>query len=275
MAKHCTNCGNELRSGDKFCAECGTAVKNNNPSQATGDVWEFCDIDVVDAGDTVFGGSTYKWIASAIGKHGIYEVANSERLNGWPRGRRVGLGQELAPPTGRELEGYQQELQRFISSLMSDGWQPTQERGTYWYSYKFRRQPRSKAASSHRSYSVDEWLKSGMMEQVITTSVQKGPAAALMLLDNYLAGAPNDSEGYIQALLQQLHIYVHDLHNRDETLRVATLLEEAFRRRLSRDPYDGTALGNRVVMWRIIGNKEQRKKAEREERLASQASHRK
>jgi zinc-ribbon domain len=26
MAKHCTNCGHELRDSDKFCSECGTPV---------------------------------------------------------------------------------------------------------------------------------------------------------------------------------------------------------------------------------------------------------
>jgi hypothetical protein len=26
MAKHCTNCGHELREGDKFCSECGIVL---------------------------------------------------------------------------------------------------------------------------------------------------------------------------------------------------------------------------------------------------------
>jgi hypothetical protein len=31
MAKHCTNCGHELRGDDTFCAECGTSVGGTAP----------------------------------------------------------------------------------------------------------------------------------------------------------------------------------------------------------------------------------------------------
>lgn len=274
MAIHCIYCGTELPDVARFCLTCGknprgdssgtVATGANTSSQATGDGWEFCDIDVVDAGDSVFGGSTYKWVASSIGKHGIYEVASSERLNGWPRGRRVGLGQELAPPTGRELEGYQQELQRFISRLTSGGWQPTQERGTYWYSYRFRRQTSTNPSSTYQPYSIQ------LFEQWVRTITEKGPTPALMMLDSYLAGAPIDSKGYMEALMQQLYIYGHLLYNDSETTRVARLIASALDRRLAKNPLDTEALSDQIQMWRLLGNKDRRKEAERRYKQAEQ-----
>jgi hypothetical protein len=45
MAKHCTNCGHELREGDKFCAECGTpAVEGMAARSPTNVHWEYRDL---------------------------------------------------------------------------------------------------------------------------------------------------------------------------------------------------------------------------------------
>src|SRR5579885_186758 len=83
------------------------------------------------------------------------------------------------PPTGRELEGYQQELQRFISRLTSGGWQPTQERGTYWYSYRFRRLTTTSTTSTYKACATE------LEMQLVMTTVKKGPTAALIMLDSY------------------------------------------------------------------------------------------
>ncbi len=168
------------------------------------------------------------------------------------------------PPTGRELEGYQQELQRFISRLTSGGWQPTQERGTYWYSYRFRRLTTTNSTSTYQPYSTE------LEMQWVMTTVEKGPTAALMMLDSYLAGAPIDGKGYTRALMQQLYIFGRLLYNESETARVARLISSALDSQLAKDPLDTGALSDAIQMWRLLGNKERRKEAERQYKQAEQ-----
>ena len=43
MTNYCTTCGQEVREGDKFCAECGTPVDSPASSPLIAR-WETCDI---------------------------------------------------------------------------------------------------------------------------------------------------------------------------------------------------------------------------------------
>jgi len=43
MAKHCANCGHELREGDTLCARCGTLVgRQEHPAEPVR--WQHCEI---------------------------------------------------------------------------------------------------------------------------------------------------------------------------------------------------------------------------------------
>lgn len=118
MAKHCTNCGHELRETDKFCAECGTAVEGGAP-QSKPTQWEYCEVDTVDGKAKFLASAQHHWVATVVGRNGMYEVAKSERLPGWP-----------TDPLGNDVFGHRKTLQAFIQKLVADGWEPIQGRGS-------------------------------------------------------------------------------------------------------------------------------------------------
>jgi hypothetical protein len=266
VAKHCTNCGHELREGDKFCAECGTTTDGTAP-QVSPVEWEYCEVDIVDAGDRALGGSTYMWVATAVGRRGMYEVGRSPRYNGWPRGHRDSFNGQVAPPIGSELEGYREKLTIFVNGLASGGWQPIQERGQHWYSYKFRRQSNATQTSAASTYQP---LTGAIRTQWTATFIQQGATAALMMLDSYIASAPKDSDDYIEALFEQLHIYSRELHNRDESTRIFEQIDDALERRLEREPRNTKLLEYNVKWWHERGNRDGEKEAKSQLQLVTQ-----
>lgn len=121
MATHCTNCGHELREGDKFCAECGTP-----------------------AGGTAVPPKSIQWEYCEISKH--------MTRNSWSHSWHVFWAQAVSPVRGEYNAGTSQEFQwssdgqaeraaldAFIQQLSSIGWELLPNRGEENYSYKFRR----------------------------------------------------------------------------------------------------------------------------------------
>lgn len=126
MAKHCTNCGYELRDTDKFCAECATPVGGIAPhSQAT--QWETCEIignQVKDGG--WFGQDQSQFVAKAVGPRGTFNAEVSPLLKGvfwWG-----------------ETPEHKAALDDLIRRLAADGWVLLPTKGENWYSFKFHRQ---------------------------------------------------------------------------------------------------------------------------------------
>jgi len=96
MAKHCTNCGHELRDTDKFFAECGTPVDGSRPqAQATPQGrW------VYETFTESLNGATFKGI--------------SWPLNGGAPSAKSG-----------DLPGYIERIvMELVSRVSAEGWQP-------------------------------------------------------------------------------------------------------------------------------------------------------
>lgn len=131
MAKHCTNCGHELRDTDKFCAECGTAVGGVlSVSQATRqEACEIVGIWIEDGG--WFGQDHCQFVAKAIGPRGTFNAEVSPILKG-------GILREETPE-------HKAALDSLIRRLAADGWEPLPTRGKDWYSFKFHRQVKGQA----------------------------------------------------------------------------------------------------------------------------------
>jgi roadblock/LC7 domain-containing protein len=134
MAKYCTNCGHELREGDKFCAECGTPV-GSPASVPLRPRWETCDItyrEVKPAG--LFTRAQGQFVAIALGRVGSYVVAESAVF---------AVGANDAPDLN-EPE-HVAALTALISRLTADGWVALAEKvphpmfGYLWFGHKFRR----------------------------------------------------------------------------------------------------------------------------------------
>lgn len=126
MGKFCTNCGHELRDGDKFCSNCAAAVGGQVPAPAV--QLEYCEI---------------KWRS-----HGFWLVHDSfyGEIRG-PRGLSGALTQQyvgsLVDPHGPLQNGKNKRaVEGLVRELASQGWEPLAEHGPQWYNYKFRRQVR-------------------------------------------------------------------------------------------------------------------------------------
>ena len=128
MATHCTECGQELRDTDKFCAECGTPV-GGAPSQPPVIQWQYCDIDLASEEGSGYGSFAFRgrlsfWRAIGVGPNGRFVAAKSGEF--MHRGR--GISDEAS-----------QALDELIRTLSHDGWELLSIRGSLWYNYKFRR----------------------------------------------------------------------------------------------------------------------------------------
>lgn len=130
MAKHCTNCGHELRDGDKFCSECGTLV-GGTASPARPIRYEYCEIEcewVKDGG--IFGKDEYQLRAKAVGPKGVYyAMVDRAQTNSFMS----------------EDDYTTAAVNSMIQRLAADGWEviPGKERtplgNIIWYTFKFRR----------------------------------------------------------------------------------------------------------------------------------------
>jgi zinc-ribbon domain len=134
MAKHCTNCGHELRDGDKFCAECGTptsgAVVQPQPTR-----WEYCEIVWAQLGGmNIFNHKALALLwAKAVGPQGTYQAASSDKPI---HALMPGAGTfDLGPISDR---AGQEACDALVTKLLAAGWEPA-GRGAEWFSHKFRR----------------------------------------------------------------------------------------------------------------------------------------
>jgi len=125
---YCSNCGTQIAEDANFCSKCG---ESQTPHiQAEELKWETCEI-VWEEVSASFGGlgriTGYFW-AKAIGPNGVYESGRTQffKIKGvWS-----------PDSTYKEDVAVHNAL---ISQLVKDGWEPTTERGSTWWSHKFRR----------------------------------------------------------------------------------------------------------------------------------------
>jgi len=138
MARYCTNCGHELRDGDKFCSECGTPV-GSLASSPLRPRWETCEITCREVkAARRFTKVQLQFVAAAIGRVGRYVAAESEVFP---------AGEDDAPDYSEP--DHMRILTALITRLTADGWNVLPDRvehpvfGYLWYGYRFHRLIRS------------------------------------------------------------------------------------------------------------------------------------
>ncbi len=149
----CTDCGAELQEGAAFCATCGrpqpgTAALTKRPEPAP--QRETCEV----VGQKVqqgFYGNRYRFMAEAFGPRGRYVAASSAKHFSLMDGAMIRKedATDLEDPAtrgGKALEA----LDDLIETLVAEGWEPIEERGPYWYSFRFRRAERNANAPLSR-----------------------------------------------------------------------------------------------------------------------------
>ena len=129
MAKHCTNCGHELREGEKFCAECGTAVGGAAAPVPQPVQYEYCTIVYGEPGG--FMGMTGRFRVEASGPYGRHTLTVSDTCKG--ETYQTGLQQYLGPSAR-----CQETLNQLMRSLTADGWELLPETEGGWWGHKFR-----------------------------------------------------------------------------------------------------------------------------------------
>ena len=137
----CPNCGKTVPNDVNYCAYCGTPLKDDLTPRSTAKVeWEICEIEEkkIKQGSLFGKGPENVFIVKAIGPEGVNIIKQSRTFN-------------LTPSIHNPSDSYVQNemkkwseicvatLNTIISELTTDGWEPVAEKGTYWYSYKFRR----------------------------------------------------------------------------------------------------------------------------------------
>ncbi len=132
----CYNCGIQLPDEASFCWKCGKPQKQESettePKQGEESKLEICEIvskKVRQGG--VFSGDSFIFWARAIGPKGQYDAGQSETFTGY-------YGGSYSYPDS-ERNDNQDALKGLIDELVKDGWAPTGDRGSDWWSYRFRR----------------------------------------------------------------------------------------------------------------------------------------
>jgi len=130
MAKHCTNCGHELRETDKFCSECGTGIGGvkvqTQPTQwETGIIYR----ETVSEPNWV----TYHWdkfYLEALGPKGKRVLSQTDKF-------------KVTNNSSPDSRNHGSICDEFIRRVIADGWELTGEMGQNWWNYKFRRPVKS------------------------------------------------------------------------------------------------------------------------------------
>ena len=111
MAKHCTNCGLELRETDKFCAECGTPVGGVQIPSPQPVQHETCQIEYEYLRSNFWGDEYHlRFFADAVGPRGTYVAGRSAQFR----------SAYSAPARDPDLEPVLNDL---IRNLTSEGWE--------------------------------------------------------------------------------------------------------------------------------------------------------
>ena len=134
---HCTHCGKLNVENASFCAYCGKPIDQTG----TKGVWEYCEIKAYYKEGGCLGVLiTFKWDCyfwgDAIGPNGSYTAGKTPNYS-----ISAFLGGN--PPTGRnerDMELSKQIHETLVKQLISDGWEPTGERGRFWWQVRFKRE---------------------------------------------------------------------------------------------------------------------------------------
>lgn len=139
---YCSSCGKEISNDAKFCTYCGKPT-SASPIQCQKEDsvnWEYCQIQARWKFDNRWSikYECYFW-ADAIGSRGSYCAAQTQT---YILEQKWVWETPVTPPFGNNEKARQkayQILNNLITTLQRDGWELLQERGTYDWSYKFRR----------------------------------------------------------------------------------------------------------------------------------------
>ena len=131
---YCSQCGTQLSDDANFCLKCGKPQKPN--IQVNEIKWDTCEIvyDTISKGG-LFSNARMKFWADAIGQEGSYNAGVSI------------LFEQYVPPPESNNQRTVNIHRDFIQQLVTDGWEPTGDRGNDWWSYRFRRKAMDKVAS--------------------------------------------------------------------------------------------------------------------------------
>ena len=123
---YCMSCGTELPEHAKFCLECGRPTRPGTPTEREGPRWEYCEIVWSKIRSVP---ATLQFWASAIGPKGLYSAGASPEWS-------LFFGE---PYPRRDRNSDRRAHEELIEMLLDDGWEPTGEKGEYWYEDRFRR----------------------------------------------------------------------------------------------------------------------------------------
>ena len=123
----CSNCGIQLPDDANFCLKCGKPQKAG--IQVDEPKWETCEIKWTSSQRNLIANHKMQFWADAIGPNGSYNAGESPIFE--------------HPYSEREPESNNRKdsdaHKNLISKLVADGWEPTGNRGTAWFSNRFRR----------------------------------------------------------------------------------------------------------------------------------------
>ena len=124
----CINCGTELPDKANFCFKCGKPQGQELPKEEI--KWEMCEIVWEQANsllNSILIRSVGCFTARAIGVNGVYIAGKTQSLS----------FSDYPPP--RHNKDVQQAINDLAAQLGTDGWEPIETKGVYWFEYRFRR----------------------------------------------------------------------------------------------------------------------------------------
>jgi len=124
--KFCMNCGTELPAEAKFCLSCG--APQTAGVRSAREKWERCEITYTRKQSLVTDSFTF-W-ADAVGPRGSYSAGSVKPFK------------QFAPytyPPDRNNDKAKAAHKQLVTMLLSDGWEPVDERGEGWWQLRFRR----------------------------------------------------------------------------------------------------------------------------------------
>jgi len=138
MTIYCSQCGKDHPDDANFCMKCGAPLGEGVQALWQPEPqWEYCEIvfEELRAGGITRREKIQFW-AKAIGLQGEYSAGTGPEVyadqTGW---RRI-------TSSGQDQTNYVPALNALIAQLSGQGWEPVPNKGSSWFSYKFRRQVR-------------------------------------------------------------------------------------------------------------------------------------
>lgn len=128
MNAFCPNCGVRLSEKTKFCPSCGAA--QDAAPQTKGMQVETCEIVFLKIGSGL-AGTKGCFEAKAIGPNGTYSAGVSPDFS-----TSFDASGPVIKASNKPIVGIHSGL---VDGLVSEGWEPTGDRGAEWWSQRFRR----------------------------------------------------------------------------------------------------------------------------------------